>query len=371
MAGRSGGAILACALLLSAAAVGSAEALPPGFVDQLVVSGLSAPTAIAVAPDGRQFVTEQKGAVRVVRDRTLLAAPFVKLNVDSDGERGLLGIALHPAFASNHFIYVYHTVPGTPPHNRVTRFTADGNVARPGSARVILELKSLSIRTNHNGGGLHFGPDGKLYVGVGENGESSNAQSLNNRLGKILRLNPDGSIPANNPAVFPGIAGRTQGVTRAIWAVGLRNPYTFAFQRHSGTMFINDVGAQTWEEVNRGVAGRNYGWPISEGPTRLSGQTSPVYAYQHSSGTPTGCAITGGTFYNPTTSNFPKRFTGKYFFADFCGNWIYYLDPASPGSATLFQSGLNRPVDLAVGTGGSLLYIQRGDGQLRRIRFIG
>ena len=303
--------------------------------------------------------------------RTLLAAPFVKLNVDSDGERGLLGIALHPAFVSNHFIYVYHTVPGTPPHNRVTRFTADGNVARPGSARVILDLNSLSTRTNHNGGSLHFGPDGKLYVGVGENAKSSNAQSLDNRLGKILRLNPDGTIPADNPAVFSGISGRAEGANRAIWAVGLRNPYTFAFQRHSGTMFINDVGAATWEEINRGGAGRNYGWPISEGPTSLSGQTSPVYAYQHSSGAPTGCAIAGGTFYNPTTANFPKRFAGKYFFADFCGNWIYYLDPAKPGSATLFQSGLNRPVDLAVGTGGSLLYIQRGDGQLRRIRFAG
>jgi hypothetical protein len=149
VAGRSVGAILFCVLMVSIIAVRSASALLPGFVDEQVVSGLSGPTAIAVAPDGRQFITEQKGAVRVVRDRTLLAAPFVKLNVDSDGERGLLGIALHPAFVSNHFIYVYHTVPGTPPHNRVTRFTADGNVARPGSARVILDLNSLSTRTNH------------------------------------------------------------------------------------------------------------------------------------------------------------------------------------------------------------------------------
>ena len=316
-------------------------------------------------------MTEQGGAVRVVKGGVLLAQPFASLSVNSAGERGLLGITFHPNFATNRFVYVYHTVPGSPARNRVSRFTARGDVAQSGSRVTILELDALANATNHNGGAIHFGPDGKLYVAVGENAQSSNAQSLGNRLGKILRINPDGTIPTDNPTTFPGIAGRTAGVNRAIWAVGLRNPFTFAFQPRSGTMFINDVGAQSFEEVNRGLRGRNYGWPISEGPDDIPGLTDPIYAYAHFSGTPTGCAIAGGTFYHPSTPNFPDRYVGKYFFADLCGNWIYYLDPASPGRATLFHSGLNRPVGLAVGSGGSLLYLQRGNGQLRRIRYTG
>jgi glucose/arabinose dehydrogenase len=357
--------------VLALAAVGRAVALPAGFVDELITGSIQAPTALAIAPDGRVFVTEQGGALRVVKGGVLLAAPFARLTVDSSGERGLLGIAFHPNFATSQFVYVYHTVPGSPARNRVTRFTANGDVARAGSALTILSLDALSDRKNHNGGAIHFGPDGKLYVAVGENAEGSNSQSLGNRLGKILRINPDGTIPTDNPTTFPGIAGSPAGANRAIWAVGLRNPYTFAFQPHSGTMFINDVGAQTHEEVNRGLRGRNYGWPTSEGPTNIPGQTGPAYFYSHFSGSPTGCAISGGTFYNPLTVKFPERFVGKYFFADFCGNWIYYLDPASPGTATLFHSGLNRPVDLAVAAGGALLYVQRGIGQLRRIRYTG
>jgi hypothetical protein len=268
-------------------------------------------------------------------------------------------------------VYVYHTVPGSPAHNRVTRFTADRDLARAGSAVAILDLDRLSGAQNHNGGALHFGPDGKLYVAVGENAERANAQSLSNRLGKMLRINADGSVPADNPSSFPRISGSPVGANRAIWAVGLRNPYTFAFRRHSGAMMINDVGAQTFEEVNRGAAGRNYGWPASEGPTATPGFTGPIYAYRHFEGTPTGCAIAGGAFYDPPRASFPERYVGRYFFADLCGGWIYHLDPAAPGTATLFHSGLARPVDLAVGAGGALHYLQRGNGQVRRIRYTG
>ena len=136
-------------------------------------------------------------------------------------------------------------------------------------------------------------------------------------------------------------------------------------------MFINDVGEGTYEEINRGVVGRNYGWPTSEGPTAIRGLSDPIYAYAHFRRTPTGCAITGGRFYDPSTPTFPERYVGKYFFADFCGGWIYYLDPALPRTATPFHSGLNQPVGLAVGAGGALLYVQHGNGQLRRIRYTG
>ncbi|MGE3295329.1 MAG: sorbosone dehydrogenase family protein [Geminicoccaceae bacterium] len=369
--GRSAGLALACAVVAGTLAGGDAAALPAGFVDELVTGGLSAPTAIAVAPDGRIFVTEQTGAVRVIRGGSLLGTPFATFNVDTDGERGLLGIAFDPNFPSNDFVYVYHTVPGSPARNRISRMKAAGDQAQAGSTVTILDLDPLSDRKNHNGGAIHFGPDGKLYVAVGENANTSNAQSLANRLGKILRLNPDGTIPGNNPTSFAGISGSPTGANRAIWAVGLRNPFTFAFQPHSGRMFINDVGKQTWEEINVGGAGRNYGWPGSEGPTSIAGHTSPAFAYQHQSGNPTGCAIAGGTFYNPSRASFPAQYEGKYFFADLCGNWIHYIDPSSPQSATLFQSGLKQPVGLAVGPDGSLLYVQRGNGQLRRIRYDG
>ena len=349
----------------------SAHAVPTGFVDELVVGGLDRPTAMAFSADGRVFIAEQAGSLRVVKAGALRPAAFVSLAVDSLGERGLLGVALHPNFATNGYVYLYHTVPGAPAHNRVTRFTADGDVALPGSAVPILVLDNLGNARNHNGGAIHFGKDGKLYVAVGENAQSSNAQSLANRLGKILRINADGTIPPDNPSTFPLIAGATAGVNRSIWAVGLRNPFTFAFQPHTGAMMINEVGAATFEEINSGVAGANYGWPASEGPTSISGFSSPIQAYRHDTGTPTGCAISGGAFYNPEQADFPASYVGKYFFADYCGDWIYYLNPSSPSTVTLFHSGLNQPVDLAVGTEGALYYVQRGNGQLRRIRYSG
>src|SRR5262245_56971996 len=217
--------------------------LPSGFVETNVASGLSAPTTFEFAPDGRIFIAQQGGQLRVVKNGQLLATPFLSLNVDSRGERGLLGVAFDPQFETNHFVYVYYTVPGFPAHNRVSRFTANGDVAQQGSEVPILELNPLSAATNHNGGAIHFGPDGKLYIGVGENDNGANAQTLANLLGKILRINADGSIPSDNP-----FFNQATGNNRAIWAGGLRNPFSFAFQRGTGQMFINDVGENTWEE---------------------------------------------------------------------------------------------------------------------------
>jgi glucose/arabinose dehydrogenase len=222
---------------------------------------------MSFSPDGRLFVCLQGGDLRVIKNGALLATPFVSVTTTSAGERGLLGVTFDPGFATNRFVYVYYTVPTAPIHNRVSRFTADSaspDVAQAGSEMVILELDNLSGATNHNGGAIHFGPDGKLYIGVGENANSAISQSLTNRLGKILRINADGSIPSDNPTTFPGITGSPAGVNQAIWAVGLRNPYTFTFQPGTTRMFINDVGENTWEEINDGLAGSNYGWPNCE-----------------------------------------------------------------------------------------------------------
>ena len=364
---RSGsGFAAAFSLVLSAAALAQAATVPAGFSDSVVASGLASPTAMGIAPDGRIFVSQQGGALRVIKNGTLLGTPFLTVSVNSSGERGLLGVAFDPDFATNRFVYIYYTTSSSPVHNRVSRFTASaGNpdVAQAGET-VLLDLENLSA-TNHNGGALHFGIDGKLYIAAGENAVGSNSQSFTNLLGKILRLNSDGTIPTDNP-----FYGTTSGNNRSIWARGLRNPFTFAVQPGTGRILINDVGQGTWEEIDEGIAGANYGWPTSEGPVSCTnpGFTCPIYAYDHSQ----GCAITGGVFYNPSTPTFPSSYGGMYFFSEYCGNWIKVIDPDAPpanNGAAGFATGISAPVDLRVGSDGALYYLARGTGSVGRIQY--
>jgi glucose/arabinose dehydrogenase len=307
--------LAAAVFTLALSAPLAAATLPNGFSETLVTGGLSAPTAMAFTPDGRLFVCQQGGQLRVIENGTLLPTPFVSLTVNSSGERGLLGVAIDPNFTFNQFVYVYYTATTPAIHNRISRFTANGNVAAGGSEVVLLDLDNLSGATNHNGGGIHFALDGTLIAGVGENATTSNAQTLNNLLGKMLRINADGTIPADNP-----FFNQASGKNRAIWALGLRNPYTFAVQPGTGPFL--------------------------------------------------GCAITGGTFYNPAASQFPPAFVGDYFFADLCGGWINRRDPDT-GSVTTFASGISQPVDLQVGPDGSLYYLARGSGSVFRVSFPG
>ena len=349
--------------------------LPAGFTETAITgNGLSNTTAMALHPDGRIFVCQQTGELRVIKNGAVLTTPFVTLTVNSSGERGLLGVAFDPNYATNRFVYVYYTATTPTIHNRVSRFTANsGNedVAVGGSEVVLLDLENLSA-TNHNGGAIHFGPDGKLYIATGENAVTSNSQSLANRLGKILRINSDGTIPADNPTSFPNIAGSPTGLNRAIWAVGLRNPFTFNFQPGTGRMHINDVGQGTWEEINVGAAGANFGWPNCEGACNTAGMTNPIYQFSSAVGAP--CAITGGAFYNPTTQMFPAQFIGKYFFADFCAGWIKTIDPLSPpatGTAPDAFTGISLPVDIQVANDGSLYYLARGSSAVFRVQYGG
>ncbi len=343
----------------------AASTLPAGFTETQVAGGLSNPTAMAFAPDGRLFVCLQGGQVRVIKNGTLLSTPFLSVTVNASGERGLLGIAFDPNFATNNWVYVYYTATSPTIHNRVSRFTANGDVAVSGSETIVLELDNLSTATNHNGGALHFGADGRLYIAVGENANPANSQTLGNMLGKILRINPNGGIPPDNP-FYTEAAGKN----RAIWALGLRNPFTFAFDPFSGRMFINDVGQNTYEEINDGIAGANYGWPESEGPTTNVNHRGPIYCYSHTTAANsncdfavghTGCAITGGVFYKPTVGQFPPEFVGRYFFADYCGGWINTFDP-STSAITAFATGISAPVDLQLGPDGSVYYLARGSG---------
>jgi glucose/arabinose dehydrogenase len=355
-------------------------AVQPGFAETLFTGGLAQPTAMEFAPDGRLLISQKSGKLLVVRSGQLLATPFATLPVEDKGELGMLGIAFDPSFAANHFVYVYRTVATPYLHNQVTRLTADPNnpdVALPGSEVAIFDLPKLNA-IHHAGGAIHFGPDGKLYVGQGDNETPSNAQSMTTPLGKMLRINKDGSIPPDNP-----FYNQTTGMNRAIWALGLRNPFTFALQPGTGRMFINDVGNATWEEIDDGVAGANYGWPTTEGATSNAKFRGPLYAYRHGQADETGGAcIAGGAFYNPPASaaaTFPVSYVGDYFLADYTGGYIKALDLSNggqPGAVTTFATGLAipiagtpGPVDLKVGPDGALYSLQIGYGTVLRYAF--
>jgi uncharacterized repeat protein (TIGR03806 family) len=350
--------------------------LPEGFSELVVARGLTGATALAVAPDGRVFVCEQTGALRVVKDDKLLPAPFVTLKVDSYWERGLIGVALDPGFPKRPYVYLCYIATDPYPHHRVSRFTAKGDVAVPGSEVVLLrgdDQRKLggAIPAGHQGGAVHFGKDGKLYVAIGEQTAGDPAQRLDTFQGKLLRIGPDGSIPPDNPFYMTA-----KGKYRAIWARGLRNPFAFAVHPRTGRIFINDVGGSRWEEVNEGKPGANYGWPLTEGPTTDPRFKSPLHAYDRN----VGRSITGGAFYAPAVSQFPRRYAGKYFFCDFIDNWVRVLDPDSPRHVEVFATGLRGPVDLGVASDGSLYLLERNawvkdgkfrpnTGSLHRIRY--
>lgn len=363
--------LLAC----SSGSGNSGGSTPPSGTFQAVkvAGGLSSPTAMAFAPDGRLFVSEQGGTLRVIKNGALLATPFHAFTVDASGERGLLGVAFDPAFGANGFLYCYHTVGGSPAHNRVSRLHASTVTpdTSDGSATALLDLDNLSTATNHNGGGLLFGKDGKLYISVGENANPSNSQSKANLLGKVVRMNSDGSVPTDNP--FYTDASFT-GQNKLIWAAGLRNPFTFAVQPGTGRLFINDVGSSppaAREEINDGLAGSNYGWNLAEGivstpPTVPFGTyRNPLYAYDHSTG---ACAIAGGAFYNPGAAVYPSAFTGAYFFADLCGGWVHVFNPSSGQSMDLL-GGFNQPVDVRLGPDGLIYVLTHGDGAVWKLTF--
>lgn len=338
--------------------------VPANFSQTTLASGLDAPTALRFAPDGRLFICEQAGRLRILKNGALLPTPFVTVSTERFGERGLLGVAFDPSFASNRWIYLYYTVieAGGGRHNRVSRFRAsqsNPDLAESGSEQIIFELPALSSASNHNGGALAFGRDGKLLVAVGENAQPEKAQNLGSLFGKMLRLNPDGTIPTDNP-----FYSQNSGQNRAIWALGLRNPFTFAVQRTTGRIFINDVGQSTWEEINDGRAGANYGWPQTEGATDASGISSPFFSY----GRNDGCAITGGAFYNPARANFPEEFVGAYFYADLCKGDIRVLDTTTRQSRR-FAGYLINPVGLETGPDGALYYLEFGGGRVGRISY--
>jgi glucose/arabinose dehydrogenase len=294
--------------------------------------------------------------------------------VDSTWERVLLGVTLDPDFPRQPFVYVCYVVPKPYPHHRISRFTASGDVAAPGTEKILFEGDDQtqlggSVPAGHQGGALHFGKDGKLYISLGEQTAGAPAQDLHSLLGKLLRINADGTIPSDNPFIE-----QTSGKYRAIWALGLRNPFTFAVQPGTGRIFIDDVGG-VCEEINEGFPGANYGWPtVEHGPTSDPRFQGPVHYYPTAS-------IVGGAF-SAADLPWPIEYRGRYFFMDFVHGWIKMLDPKKPAQATTFVTGLRRPVDLRFAPEGTLYVLVRdawvmdrefrsGTGSLLAIRFTG
>ena len=361
--------------LLAAESRGAAAQinLPAGFVESRVTGFLS-PVAMAAAADGRLFVTEHNGIVAVVKNGVRLGRAFVYVSINEYAERGLVGIQLDPNFAQNGYVYLYYPAKTPTIHFRLSRFTADGDVAVPGSEVALFDLPFVGASDWHNGGGIQFAPDGKIFLSVGENNAPNLSQSFESVKGKILRLNPDGSIPTDNP-----FYNQTTGDNRAIWALGLRNPFTLAIQPGTGRLFANDVGSGAWEEVNEIVRGANYGWPVREGAVGDNSPTykDPIYAYPHPTTVPRDSAITGGVFYNPARPNFPAQYVGKYFLVDGETQVFRLLDP-NTRTATVFATiplENNRatvlPLYLTVSPDGSLNYVARSQREVHTIRYVG
>jgi glucose/arabinose dehydrogenase/PKD repeat protein len=343
-----------------------AGSLPAGFVRTTLASGFSEPTSLAIAPDGRLFVGQRDGRVRVYANGQLQVQPLVDVPCENGGgERGLVGLCLDPQFASNGYLYAFHTTPE--PRDVVTRFTVVGSTASLASAQVIWAAADLASDFHH-GGALAFGADGRLYIAVGDQRTPANAQTPANEYGKLLRLNPDGSVPADNP--FVGVSGAAP----SLFALGLRNPFRLAVDPLSGRMWLGDVGANStnsFEELNPIAAGANFGWPNQEGPacfvSSCANHTFPTFSYAHDDpqffwNQPQG-SVTAGAVYRGAT--FPAGYQGNLFFGDYANRWIRRAVFDAAGALQSVHTFVASPeagtvVDLEVGPDGALYYVTIG-----------
>ncbi len=366
---------------------------------------------LTFATDGRMFVWVKTGQVRIVKSGALLPTPFIDLGtkVNQVGDRGLIGLALDPKFSSNGYVYLLYvyeeggnptdTAPKTARLTRVKADPANPDLALAGSEVVLLGQIGIgpcgqypdgtdcmgSDSSAHTVGTVRFAPDGKLYVGMGDGAAytfadvlSLRSQNLNTYNGKILRINADGTAPSDNP-FYDG----TNSIRSKVFAYGLRSPYRFAIHPVTGEVIIGDVGSTLWEELNRG-RGANFGWPCYEGngpntpyqnafpqPCQAlpaSSVTPPIYTYSRGA----GAAIVGGLFY--TGTQFPDKYRGNFFFADYVNNFIrrvVFDTGNNVVSVVDFATNIPTPVAVEPGPDGSLYYISIFTGEVRRIRYSG
>ena len=329
-----------------------ANVIRTGFTETVIADSLDSPVSMAIAPDGRVFVCEQAGRLRVIKHGRLLKQPFVTVPTKPIEEEGLLGVAFDPAFARTKHVYVTYTSYTPTRHNVIARFTASGDTALAGSEWIVYEFDTHGAH-QHVGGALRFGRDGMLYASSGECGDGSLSHSLASTAGKILRMRKDGSIPGDNP--FPA---ETRGRHGAIFARGFRNAFAFDVHPKSGRILVNDVGGARFEEVDELVRGADYGWPVAEGPANTPTLEDPLHAYGHDQ----GCCITGGAFYAPAKASLGEPWRDGYFFEEYCANEIRWLSPGRPPRLETFgKTRVPGPVDVRVAADGSLWYLARGN----------
>ncbi|MCP3100190.1 PQQ-dependent sugar dehydrogenase [Myxococcus sp. K15C18031901] len=400
----------------------AAISLPPDYSD-VSVARVASPTSLGFTPDGRVLITTQPGHLRVVAGGVLLPTPALNLasKLCANGERGLLGIAVDPAFAVTHHVFLYYTfnkfntcVSNTPtvPVNRVSRFLlADDNTVDPASELILLD-NLPSTASNHNGGDLQFGSNGYLYISVGDGGcqlgdpsrcasQNTTARRLDVPLGKILRVRKNGGIPSDNP--FAATSGSRRcanpagvppgtGPCQEIFATGLRNPFRIAMKPGTSSFLINDVGQDTWEEIDEGALGADYGWNTREGHCATgsttdcgappAGMTNPLFDYKHGTNPASspfqGCeSITGGAF--APVGAWDASDDNAYFFSDYVCGRLFKLTRGPGNSVTVAafatDLGANSAVTLRFGPAGTeqALYYTTyaGGGEVRRITFTG
>ena len=353
------------------------------FQNEILATGLDLPTAMKFLPDGRMLVAELQGRIKVIPAPYTTPDPalFLQIATGASGvQQGIFDLALDPNFTTNHYYYIFYTAPDG--HDQLSRFTA--NAALTGTlsgSELVLYRDPESAHAEHHGGAITFANDGKLMLTTGEHFNAPLSQDLSSPRGKILRFNPDGTVPTDNP--FYDGAGPHYD---AIWALGLRNPYRAYYDSPTGRLFIGDVGGNdpstAQEEVNLGVRGANYGWPNSEGACSAP-CSGPLYSYPHNG---RDASVTGGFVYHG--SKFPASMQGNYFFADYAQNWIKRLTLDASGIVTgvfNFEPADGTPdgptgdvVYLTEGPDGALYYLDLGYSditgtysisKIRRIRY--
>ena len=378
-------AVLAIALALIAAVPSSAAAKPKvgdgvGGVELRKLGEFDSPVHVDNAPGARKllFVVEQPGAIRVLRGNRTVGHPFLDIRdrVQGGGEQGLLSVAFAPDYERSGRFYVYYTVRGGDANRVVELRRTTATTADASSARTVIEFPHPSF-ANHNGGQLQFGPDGNLYIGTGDGGgggdPDENAQDPSSRLGKLLRIDPGPGnagaygIPAGNP-----FAGSTTGLDE-IYAVGLRNPWRFSFDRKTGRIAIGDVGQDRWEEIDygtlNGVRGANFGWNVFEGNHPFDGSTPPpgyappTHEYSHRGG---GCAVVGGYVVRDRKL---KSLYGRYLYSDLCRGDLRSFVPDLEGARKDRPLGLDVPSPTSFGEGvNGRIYVASGEGGVWTLR---
>ncbi len=333
------------------------SAPPAGFQKTtLISSGLNNPTGFEILPDGRVFIIEQTGAIKLYKNGQLLAQPFDVLPAKGENDRGLLGIAVDPLFSSNNYLYFRYV--GLDDKHHVVRYVATGDAATQNPVEIY--STDYSQASNHAGGSIQFGPDEKLYISFGDSNTGS-SQDLGTVIGKVIRINNDGTIPSDNPYV--GQSGKKP----EIWASGFRNPFRFQFDFPTNRLFLGDVGSENWEEINIVNEGGNYGWPDEEGNCGSCSYDNPLYSYEHV--TPS-FSVSGGMVYRGNV--FPQEYYGSYFFGDFAQGFIKRLTLDSNGNFAQvfdFDSSAGSVVDMRTAPDGSIYYLNIFPGSLNKISY--